>query len=142
MISISSQYRCLAWTKFLHVLLDQNLARIKQKSSPVCHRKCSGGEGFKHLTLVLFRSMAPFPGTAAVVSVGWLPRARSLCPWGHRALVRVPREGATGTDLGVQLLLSRAAQRDLWGDVCYRPTQFNTRTERLLWARDGERLEQ
>ena len=124
------------WVKFLNVPLVQNLARIKQKSSPDCYRKCSCGGGLRPLTLVPFGSVAPSPGVAVVVSVGWLPWVSPFCPWGQRAMVREqpplslerccrnhPRgvatalQGGTGGSLGWYLLPASSVQHVL--DICH-----------------------
>lgn len=74
--------------------------------------------------------MAPSPGAAAVVRLwnGCLRGATFVTgvtgPW-EGASFSVPKEGATETTLGVQLLLFRVIQQDLWGHVYYSAIQFN-----------------
>ena len=133
-----------AWVKFLNVPLVQNLAIIKQKSSPDCYRKCNCGEGLRPLILILLPlilililgSATPSPGAAVVVSVGWLPWVSPFCPWGHRAMVREqlplslercyrnhPRgvatalQGGTEGSLGWYLLPASSSQHVL--DICH-----------------------
>ena len=83
-----------------------------------------------------FGSVAPSPGVAVVVSVGWLPWVSPFCPWGHRAMVReqpplslerccrnhpkgeaTALQGGTGGSLGWYLLPDSSVQHVL--DICH-----------------------